>query len=148
VIKDLEIIRAMYKKLITQRVQKSRRYTNNDLRDDYLIETFEDDQINLNYLHYERFVIGGAAPVSNALSLHVQTEPESAKGKPFLERREMGAVNVGASGGKVTVDGEAYELKPKDALYIPMGARMLRSNLQMLRIRRISMCFYAGACTF
>ncbi len=97
--------------------------TNEDLRDDYLIgDLFVDDQINLNYLHYERFEIGGAAPVSSALSLPVQTEPESAKDRPFLERREMGAVNVSGSTGTIAVDGARYEMKPKDCLYIPMGS--------------------------
>ena len=97
--------------------------SNEDLQSRYLINgLFAEGEIRLNYLHYERFVIGGVSPASAVIALPMQTEPESAKGKPFLERREMGAVNVGGSVGAITVDGERYELMPKDCLYIPMGS--------------------------
>ena len=80
--------------------------SNEDLQSRYLIsDLFADNEIRLNYLHYERFVIGGAAPVDTPVSLPLQAEPASAKDHPFLERREMGAVNVGTSNGSITVDG-------------------------------------------
>ena len=96
--------------------------SNEGLRSKYLInDLFADGELRLNYLHYERFVIGGAAPMTSPIALPEQSEPTSAKGRPFLERREMGAINVGGSNGSVTIDGERFELKPKDGIYIPMG---------------------------
>jgi len=96
---------------------------NDALRDRYLVSgMFEDGKVNLNYSHNERFVIGGAVPKGAALKLPDQAEPASAAGHPFLERREMAAVNIGTPGA-ISVDGQRFEMKNKECLYIPMGSK-------------------------
>ena len=96
--------------------------SNEELRDRYLVTgMFKDGEVNLNYSHNERMVIGGAVPSRRPLVLPAQTQPKSAEGHPFLERREAGIVNIGGPGA-ITVDGQRFEMKNKECLYVPMGS--------------------------
>jgi 4-deoxy-L-threo-5-hexosulose-uronate ketol-isomerase len=98
--------------------------SNQNLRDNYLISgLFVSNNIVLNYVHQERLILGGAAPVDQPVSLPFQTEPPSAAGQPLLASREMGVVNVGTGTGRVRVDGAVFDLAPLDGLYITRGAR-------------------------
>jgi 4-deoxy-L-threo-5-hexosulose-uronate ketol-isomerase len=97
--------------------------SNDELRDQYLIiGMFMQGMVTLNYSHNERFVIGGAVPDKLALKLPDQSEPASAVGRPFLERREAGIVNIGTAGA-ITVDGQRFGMNNKECLYVPMGSK-------------------------
>ncbi len=89
-----------------------------ELREEFLIDNImKPGEINLTYSHYDRYIAGSAVPTKKALKL----EPiEPLKADYFLERRELGVINVGGS-GIVTVDGTDYPLEYKDALYIGRG---------------------------
>ena len=77
------------------------------------------DEINLTYSLYVRFIFGGAVPATKALKLE---SIDPLKANYFLERRELGVINVGGD-GVVSVDGMEYLLKFKDALYVGRGCK-------------------------
>jgi 4-deoxy-L-threo-5-hexosulose-uronate ketol-isomerase len=114
--------------------------SNDELRDRYLIEgLFREGEVVLNYTHADRFVIGGVAVGAGDVRLPDQTEPASAAGHPFLERRELAIVNVGRADGTVTVDGESFSLGNKDCLFVTMGAKDVVFSGQGAR-------FYLASC--
>ncbi len=88
------------------------------LRQHFLTEgTFQDGQIRLVYTHYDRFTVGGAVPAGGSLTLDKVEETRTAT---FLERREMGIVNIGDTGTVATPD-ETFTLNRGDVLYLGMG---------------------------
>ena len=89
------------------------------LRDHFHVDgLFVEGQIKVVYSHYDRLIIAGAVPGNETLMLdHV---PETGT-KTFLERREMGVLNVGDT-GSIKVDGETYEIAKGEVLYVGMGA--------------------------
>jgi len=96
----------------------AKNYTTEELRREFLIKNlFVENQIKLVYTMYDRLIVGGIMPVNQALTLETIDE---LKAPYFLERRELGIINVGGK-GKVTVDGTVYELNNKEALYIGKG---------------------------
>jgi len=93
-------------------------YATQKLREHFLFENvMKDNEVNMVYSHYDRTISGGAVPVENPLTLEAIPP---LRAEYFLERREIGIVNVGGI-GKVTVDGTEYELDYKEALYLGRG---------------------------
>jgi 4-deoxy-L-threo-5-hexosulose-uronate ketol-isomerase len=99
--------------------EQTKSYDTTKLRQEYLIENlFVPGKVNMVYTHVDRYIIGGAIPVNEALKLEADKKDIGAN--YFLERREIGIINVGPS-GIVTVDGEEFVLETKDCLYIGRG---------------------------
>jgi 4-deoxy-L-threo-5-hexosulose-uronate ketol-isomerase len=89
------------------------------LREHFLKDgLFESGEINLVYTHYDRLILGSAVPAGKDLTLDHMAETGTAN---FLERREMGVLNIGET-GQVTVGGETHTLENGELLYIGMGA--------------------------
>ena len=102
--------------------QDAKWYDTEKLRKQYLIEkVFEKDEALLTYSHFDRIIAGGIMPVDTKVAL---TGGKELASQYFLERREMGIINVGGP-GKVYADDDTYELAPRDGLYLGMGIKAL-----------------------
>jgi 4-deoxy-L-threo-5-hexosulose-uronate ketol-isomerase len=95
-----------------------KKYDTDRIRKEFLIESvMVNDQISLTYSHYDRYIVGGAVPASKALALD---SFDDLKAEFFLQRREMGIINVGGA-GRVVTKNASYDLAFKDALYLGRG---------------------------
>ena len=93
------------------------------LRRHFLIETlFRPGAVMLTYSHVDRVVAGGAMPTGAPLALQALKPIGS---NPFLARRELGAINVGGA-GRIVVDGQRFDIRRRESLYVGMGARDVR----------------------
>ncbi len=93
-------------------------YTTERLREEFHIASlFTKDNIRMVYSHIDRIITAGLMPVRQVLKLEAGKELAA---DYFLERREMGCINIGGK-GVITVDGVEYEMNPRDGIYIGMG---------------------------
>lgn len=91
-----------------------------DLRENFLIENvMQPGTLQLTYSHYDRVIIGGVVPAGSAVALE---NFENLKAEFFLERRELGVINVGGP-GSIEVDGQDYSLGKLDCLYVGRSSR-------------------------
>ena len=100
--------------------QDVKHYDTERLREAFLMEkVMAPDEINVTYTLYDRLIYGGAMPVTKELKLEAF---EELKAEHFLDRRELGVINVGGD-GIVIVDGKEYAMKFKEGLYVGCGKK-------------------------
>ena len=96
-------------------------FDTDQLRSNFLISDFMiPGEINGAYSHYERMITLGAIPLSTGINL--PSFHDFTKSEDFLDRREMGVINIGGA-GSISVDGESFEMGNKDCIYIGLGKK-------------------------
>ena len=97
-------------------------YTTDRLREEFHIANlFTKDNIRMVYSHTDRIIVIGMMPVFANLRLEAGKELAA---EYFLERRELGCINIGGP-GVIIIDGETYEMNPRDGIYVGKGKREL-----------------------
>ncbi len=97
-----------------------RRMTTDELRNAFVVEElFQPGKLELIYTNVDRAVIGGIVPLAAPLELKGGREMACTY---FCERREVGIINLGGAGA-IVVDGDTYEMAPRECLYIRRGSR-------------------------
>ncbi|MFJ7747112.1 5-dehydro-4-deoxy-D-glucuronate isomerase [Peribacillus sp. NPDC097295] len=95
-------------------------YTTNQLRKEFLVESlFEPGKVNLTYTHVDRMIFGGVTPIEQELTIQLDKQLGVSY---FLERRELGIINIGGA-GSITLDGEEYLMDKRDGLYVGKGTK-------------------------
>jgi 4-deoxy-L-threo-5-hexosulose-uronate ketol-isomerase len=96
-------------------------FTTDRLREEFLIDSlFEVDELVTVYTHVDRFIVGSAVPITKDIKLEVNLKDIGTD--YFLERREIGIINVGSK-GSISVDGVDYVVDAKECLYIGLGVK-------------------------
>lgn len=99
------------------------RMTTAELRAAFLIDTlFQPGALDLTYWEVDRTIIGSATPTAAPLAL--VADPKLLAAEFFLERRELGVLNIGGPGA-VTADGTVFPMEKTDALYVGRGTRQV-----------------------
>ncbi len=102
---------------------ETKQMTTEQLRENFLVQNLvQDDTIQLVYSHYDRVIIGGVKPVNKTLAL--PNHPEL-KADYFLQRRELGIINVGGA-GTVVADGKEYAINKMDCIYLGKETREVK----------------------
>lgn len=97
-------------------------YQTEAIRRNFLLEDiFQPGKINLVYTHYDRMIVGGTIPLTNKINLPIF---DNLRAEYFLQRREMGIINVGGE-GTITADGQNFSLSKLDCLYLGKGVRQV-----------------------
>jgi 4-deoxy-L-threo-5-hexosulose-uronate ketol-isomerase len=101
--------------------ERVKTFTTDQLRDEFLIERlFVPGEVNMVYSHVDRVIAGGACPTGQPLLL--TSDPKELGAAFFLERRELGVVNVGGP-GRIVVDGTAFAMQKLDGFYVGRGTK-------------------------
>src|SRR5205085_3157511 len=101
---------------------EAKQFDTQTLRENFLLQNLmQPDAINLVYTHYDRMIVGGVMPLGKTIEL---PNPSELRAEYFLERRELGVINVGGAGKVITENGE-YELTKLDCVYVGKGTKQV-----------------------
>lgn len=98
-------------------------YQTTAIRERFLVDGIvKPNEINCVYTHYDRMIVGAANPLAGTLQLG---NYPNLRADYFLQRREMGIINV-AGDGVIIADGTAYDVNKLDCLYIGRGVKSVK----------------------
>lgn len=124
----------------------SKHYDTDRLRAEFLNEQlFAEDSITLLYSHIDRVVALGVCPTTQPLSLDEYIDNGVFGTDYFLQRRELGMVNLGEGAIEVHTSEEIYRLEPLDALYLGKGVRNIRFHSEESAHKPYLYCLSAPA---